>query len=128
MVVILLTSLFAAHSLDLLNILEGQRMQEIHILDQETQATILEVRYEEKSALLKGSILDYEGIYITYEFKVDNRLYQKTELIKKSDGSLDQILKEFAQKKKELNKMAIRYNSKNPRKSVIDISIAIASF
>lgn len=119
---------FLAYSFDLINLVDLEEKQEINILDQETHATILAVRHEQKSELLKGSILDYEGIYVTYEFEVDNQVYRKTEVLKKSEGSLTKMLSSLDLNEESNKKVVVRYSSKDPRKSVIELSNGLASF
>jgi len=100
----------------------------IHILDQEASATILDIKHQEKSELLKGSILDFEGIYISYKFQAEEKVYQKTELIKKSERNLSDFVKSFEQHSPVSPKLTVRYNSTDPRQSAIDFSQVIASF
>lgn len=119
---------FLAYSFELINIVDLEQKQEINILDQETHATILSVRHEQKSDLLKGSILDYEGIFVTYEFEVDNQVYRKTEVLKESEGSLSKMLSSLDLSEESNKKVLVRYSSKDPRKSVIELSNGLASF
>ncbi|MFT6808439.1 MAG: hypothetical protein ACJA01_001664 [Saprospiraceae bacterium] len=100
----------------------------VYILDQVTEATILSVKHEEKSDLLKGSILDYEGIYIAYEFHVNDRKFNKIELIKKSDRNLWKMVPSYKELVASENKAIVRYNYEDPRHSSIDYFKSIASF
>lgn len=102
----------------------------IAVLDQTTEADILDVQFEKKSDLVKGSFLDYDATYVTYQFAVDNKVYKKTELIKDSDWNLSQVFNDSQNRQGHLTSTTvwIRYSSQNPRLSVIDISKPIAAY
>ncbi len=100
---------------------------EVAVLDSEVMATVLSVIDDaQKSKLMKGSILDYQGYIVAYSFKVGDTDFTKTEVLRiTNDSGISDLIEQWQQR--TVTSVKVRYNSEDPRRSIIDLTPPLAS-
>ena len=94
--------------------------------DSQIKASIVDIQFSEANELYKGSILDYKGYLVSYQYTVDGNSFSKTEMIRL--GQKDDIVQVKAMLENAANSLWIQVDSNNPKTSKIDFSKSIVSF